>query len=89
MKKRSNQPKQFGRRPILMRRWDGGLRIIYPNGQVEYANQDETFESVARHYIPPCTCRPSQRQAFKAARSYDYDCSRYIQTNLSAFLGYL
>lgn len=83
-------PAVFGWRPILMMGYDGRLRIIYPDGRVEYADwKRETFEY-------GCTTRSTQEEAYRAAVDRDASYAamgmnpeRFGDQNFSAFLGYL
>jgi len=88
------KPTHFGRRPILMQRHDGGLRIIYPDGDVLWTPdwwdgsvelRDGSFgekEIAAKH---SCTARDTQEEAYKASVVFDLKASGPY----SAFLGYL
>ena len=95
------KPKIFGKRPILMQRWEGGIRIIHIDGRVEYSShllhEGEEFANA-----DGCTSRPTQEAAYKACVEYDKDYSGMGASSksfakmsdnsmwaYSAFLGYL
>lgn len=86
------KPKVFGKRPILMQRWEGGIRIIHVDGRVEYSDH-----LTGREYPPfanadGCTSRPTQKEAYKACLEYDKTYSNMNpndETRYGAFLGYL
>jgi hypothetical protein len=70
---------KFGR-PILMMRFNGSIRIIYPDGKVEFCmSSAEAFEE-------GCTTRETQKKAYRAC--VKYDGPRHAR-NFSAVLGYL
>jgi len=77
----------FGVAPILMQRFDGGIRIIHPNGEVEYATFFDGHE-MGLGSAKGCTSRPTQRAAYKACIEYD-DCGPQRDRRYSKFLGYL
>ncbi len=79
---RKRVPKQFGRRPILMQRYCGGLRIIYPDGRVEFSLAEITFEETKKIYPRACTSSKTQKEAYEAAVVFDRPAR-------ATFLGYL
>ena len=85
---------KFGKHPILMQRWDGGLRILYPNGTVEWAPFSDPVRSDFDEAIG-CTSRNTQEAAYNACVLYDRCESAYNRKfesggkSLSAVLGYL
>lgn len=95
MKHRQKHPKTFGRRPILMQRYEGGLRIIYPNGKVGWTlNAVCPCDMPIKKFIKnmgtsriACTARRTQKAAYAAAVEFDHSGS--FSDNYSAFLGYL
>lgn len=70
-------------RPILMMRYDGGIRIIHPSGRVEWTSYSLEFEDD----LAACTTRRSQRAALKAC--VEYDKNPVDEENFAAILGYL
>lgn len=86
--KKQKAPEEFGKRPILMMRCDGGLRIIHPNGEVEFVFHDTPFENIC---IPACTTRRNQKAAYRASVKYDR-MQAFFEGDIysySQFLGYL
>lgn len=81
---KQKKPKVFGKRPILMQRWDGGIRIIYPDGKVKWAAMYSS--EVSRM---GCTNAKTQRQAYQNCLLWDRDMITSHEDNFSAFLGYL
>lgn len=95
----------FGVAPILMQRWDGGPRIIMPDGAVAwgpvfYDYPDTYYNEAIPNRIEemidstngriPCTQRTSQKESFLAAAQYDEKCAaRNRHKNYSKFLDYL
>ena len=91
-------PKLNGRPQLWMRgAYAGGLRIVYPNGNVEYCIEEKQKTAFFEDYA--CTFRFNQMDAIKASIDYDkghkYDVFS-TQTDTYAekhgvpeFLGYL
>lgn len=63
-----NIPRDIGRPQLWLRGVDGhrGLRIIYPNGKVEYTLLDDYYQ-----FRQGCTSRSDQAGAIKACINYD------------------
>jgi hypothetical protein len=83
------KPTHFGKRPILMLRACGGLRIIYPDGKVEFTYEMDDTQAVFRY---GCTSSTSQKKAFNECVAYDRRIrgrSAKGYGSHSAFLGYL
>ena len=79
---RQKHPTVFGKRPILMQRFNGSIRIIYPSGKVYWTNL------LGDEHDNGCTTKRTQRAAYKACIEYDGpEESDY--KSYSAFLGYL
>jgi hypothetical protein len=82
MKKRT--PEIFGKYPILMQRYCGGLRIIYPDGRVEFSLGIHDFETTKVIYPDKaCTQKSTQKESYLAAVQFDKP------EGIECFLGYL
>ena len=81
----------FGKRPILMQRFDGGIRIIHVNGKVEWDDSRHLLCNFEEHPngMYACTEGSSQKDAFEKAIEFDKDDSGLNLPNYSKFLGYL
>jgi hypothetical protein len=79
-------PKVFGKRPILMMRFNGSIRIIYPNGKVEWCTG--IVDCPEDIHGPACTDGKSQKEAYLNAVEYD-SAGTHPDHQWSAFLGYL
>lgn len=79
---KKRHPKVFGKRPILMMRYDGGLRIIYPRGTVQWVSYDGgSWDGYA------CTTSRNQKKAYE--KCVRFDAPPVAPSGYSAFLGYL
>jgi hypothetical protein len=94
----TKKPKQFGRRPILMSRYDGGIRIIYPSGNVDWEIGKSRYDTgnfsgiylTTDEAMYACTCGDTQEETYNNCLQYDREAAAFNWTeNQSAFLGYL
>lgn len=100
---KSKTPKVFGKRPILMQRYNGSIRIIYPNGKVSWiphmedlldrTNMEilETFVNEDGNNARSCIEGSTQEEAYIRCINLDnlYAAVTGEQGVYSAFLGYL
>jgi hypothetical protein len=90
----------FGKRPILMQRLCGGIRIIHVNGKVDW-DASAAGEIQSMMYSSNFDCKPgdgtmyactegsTQREAYENCKKFDKKWAQKGFVNYSLFLGYL
>lgn len=96
----AKHPKIFGKRPILMQRYDGGLRIINTDGKVEYLanyySNTPGWLEISTFVVgntKGCTSATTQEEAYNNCLVWDQEhawlYSNEFTAGYAAFLGYL